>query len=185
MGLICGLELFLPILSPSGTIDTNQFSSFIANEKPNSDIKVALGFCRTKDLKKLKSSNTFHFHAIESNNKVKDFPAGFLDAKKLLIYSGGRSKPINLTGLHSEIKSIELKHKSKIKTKEKSETEYYYKVILQDVFKESENLKSQININKLFNKKDDNNYKLFKKYLPAMTTWDKVISSIDKSTVNT
>ena len=148
------------------------------------DIKVALGFCRLKELKTLKTSKTFYFHAIESNNSVKDFPSGILDATRLLIYSGGRSKPINLTGHFAEIKSIELKHKSKIKGKEKSETEFYYEIILEDNFKESEDLKFALNTKKLFDKSDEKNSKLLQQFLPALTTWDRVIKSIDKTNAN-
>jgi len=168
----------------AGFIDKKQFSLFIENETPTTDIKVALGFCRSKELKKLKTSKTFYFHAIESNNAVKDFPLGILDATRLLIYSGGRSKPINLTGLYAEIKSIELKHKSKIKGKEKSETEFYYEIILEDCFKESDDLKFAINTKKLFDKSDDKNRKLLQKFLPALTTWDRLIKSIDKTNAN-
>lgn len=53
------------------------------------------------------------------------------------------SKPINLTGHYSEIKSIELKHKS-----------------------------------------DDKNSKLLQQFLPALTTWDSVIKSINKTNAN-
>lgn len=168
----------------AGFIDKKQFSLFIENEAPPSDIKVALGFCRSKELKTLKTSKTFYFHAIESNNAVKDFPSGILDATRLLIYSGGRSKPINLTGHYAEIKSIELKHKSKIKGKEKSETEFYYEIILEDCFKESNDLKFAINSKKLFDKSDDKNCKLLQQFLPALTTWDRVIKSIDKTNAN-
>ncbi len=169
----------------SGFIDKKQFSLFVENEKPTTEVKVALAFCRSKELKTLKTSKTFYFHAIESNNVVKDFPSGILDATRLLIYSGGRSKPINLTGHYSEIKSIELKHKSKIKGKEKSETEFYYEIILEDCFKESSELKFTINPKKLFEKSDDKNFKLLQQYLPALTTWDRVNKSIDKSNVKT
>lgn len=169
----------------AGFIDKKQFSLFIENEATTTDIKVALGFCRAKDLNTLKTSKTFYFHAIESDNTVKDFTSGILDATRLLIYSGGRGKPINLTGHCAEIKSIELKHKSKIKGKEKSQTEFYYEIILEDHFKESDDLKFSINPRKLFDKSDDKNSKLFQKFLPALTTWDRVIISIDKSNVNT
>jgi len=168
----------------AGFIDKKQFSLFIENEAPPTDIKVALGFCRSKELKTLKTSKTFCFHAIESNNAVKDFPSGILDATRLLINSGGRSKPINLTGLYAEIKSIELKHKSKIKGKEKSETEFYYEIILEDFFKESDDLKFALNTKKLFDKSDDKNRKLLQKFLPALTTWDRIMKSIDKTNAN-
>lgn len=65
-----------------------------------------------------------------------------------------------MTGLYAEIKSIELKHKSKIKGKEKSETEFYYEIILEDCFNESEDLKFALNTKKLFDKSDDKNRKL-------------------------
>jgi len=164
----------------AGFIDKKQFSLFIENEVPTTDIKVALGFFRSKDIKSLKKNKTFYFHAIESNNIVKDFPSGILEAKRLLIYSGGRSKPINLTGLYSEIKSIELKHKTKIKGKEKSETEFYYEIILEECFKESDELKFAINTKKLFDKSDDKNRKLLQQFLPALTTWEKILKSNDK-----
>ncbi len=160
----------------AGFIDKKQFSMFIENELPTADIKVALGFCRSKDLESIKNSKTFYFHAVESNNIVKDFPSDLFDATKLLIYSGGRSKTLKLTGLYSEIKSIALKHKSKINGKEKSETEFYYEVILSDNFKESDELKFPINPKKLFDKSDDKNSKLMQHFLPALTTWNRVIN---------
>jgi hypothetical protein len=124
-------------------------------------------------------SKTFYFHAIESNNVIKDFPTGILDATKLIIYSGGRSKPLKLTGHSSDIKSIELKHKSMIKGKEKSETAFYYEVELKENFIESDDLKFNLNINKLFDKSDEKNIKLIKQYLPALTTWERIIKSTD------
>lgn len=162
----------------NGFIDKKQFSLFLENEAPTNEIKVALGFCRSKDIASLKSSKTFYFHAIESNNLVKDFPSGILDATKLLIYSGGRSKPINLTGHSAEIKSIELKHKSKIPGKENSKTEFYYEVLLEDCFEESDDLKFTIKPKKLFDKFDDKNHKLLQQFLPALTTWDRITHSM-------
>lgn len=162
----------------AGFIDKKQFSLFIENESPPTDVKVALGFCRAKDIKTLDDSKTFYFHAIEQDNTVKDFPTGILDATRLLIYSGGRGKPIRLTGHSAEIKSIELKHKSKIKGKEKSETEFYYEIVLEDNFKLSEELKSTLNPKKLFNKKDEKNFKLLQQFLPAVTTWENLVKSI-------
>jgi hypothetical protein len=168
----------------AGFIDKRQFSLFIENEAPSTDIKVALGYCRGKDLKSLKKNKMFHFHAIENNNRVKDFPSGILDATKLLIYTGGRSKPLTFTGLYSEIESIELKHKSKIKGKGNSQTEFYYEIILSDTFSESDDLKFELNLKKLFDKSDLNNIKFIQQYLPALTTWNRVIESEDKNTDN-
>ena len=164
----------------SGFIDKNQLSAFIENEKPNSEIKVALGFCRLKDLKDLKTKNTFYFHAIKNNNRVIDFPTGILDAKRLLIYSGEQSDLIKLTGFYSEIKSIELKHKSKINGKANSETEYYYEVILEDNFIEDEDLKVVLNTKKLIEQSDEKNIKMLQQFLPALTTWENVLKSIQK-----
>ena len=167
----------------AGFIDTKQFSSIIEHEAPTTDIKVALGFCRANELKSLTTSKTFYFHAIESNNAVQDFPSGILDAARLLIYSGGRSKPINLTGHYAEIQSIKLKHKSTIKGKENSETEFYYEVTLEDCFKESDDLKFAINTKKLFDNPDDRNSILLQHFLPALTTWERVLKSIDSTVV--
>jgi site-specific DNA-methyltransferase (adenine-specific) len=164
----------------AGFIDKKQFSLFVENEAPTTDIKVALGFCRSKDLKTLKKSKTFYFHAIESDKTVKGFPIGILDATRLLIYSGGRTSSLSLTGHSAEIKSIELKHKLKIKGKEKSETEFYYEVILEDNFEESEDLKFELDIKKLFDKSDDKNRSLLQQFLPALTTWDRLVKSIKK-----
>lgn len=164
----------------AGFIDNRQLSYFVENEKQGSEIKVILGFCRTRDLKLLKSNKVFYFHAIDADNRVKDFPSGFLEANRLIIYSGGRSKPITLAGLHGEIKSIELKHKSDIPGKENSKTEFYYQVVLDEVFSENDNLKFVINTKQLFDKSDEKNNKLLQQFLPALTTWDKILKSIDK-----
>jgi site-specific DNA-methyltransferase (adenine-specific) len=74
----------------SGFIDNTQLSMFLEEEKPYSE-KVALGYCRSKDLKNIKTQNVFHFHAVEADYKVKEFPFGLMDAKKLVIYTGGRN----------------------------------------------------------------------------------------------
>ena len=181
------LEIENPLIAETfrnkiaGFIDRKQFSLFIENEAPSTDIQVVLGFCRTKDLDTLNTSKTFYFHAVTSNNRVKDFPSGILAATRLLIYSRGRTKPINLTGHYAEIKSMELKHKSKIKGKEKSETEFYYEIELEDFFKVAEDLKFSINPKKLFDTSDEKNSNLLHQFLPALTSWDKVMKSIDKT----
>ena len=102
----------------------------------------------------------------------------------MVLINNGRSKPITLTGHYAEIKSIELKHKSKIKGKEKSETEFYYEIILADSFKETAGLKFAINTKKLFDKSDVKNSKLLQQYLPALTTWNNVLKAINKSKTN-
>ncbi|MFN5673508.1 MAG: hypothetical protein ACK46W_00380, partial [Bacteroidota bacterium] len=163
----------------SGFIDKKQFSLFLEDEKPNNEIKVALGFCRPKAVKSLRNYKTFYFHAIKDDKSVKDFPSGIYDAKRLIIYSCENDEPNSLTGHFAEIESIELKHKAKIKGKENSKIEFYYEIKLQDYFEESEDLKFAFNPKKLFDKSDDKNIKLFQQFLPALTTWDKLIKSLD------
>ncbi|WP_298360304.1 site-specific DNA-methyltransferase [Runella sp.] len=162
----------------AGFITKEQFSTFVHQEISDTGIKVALGFCRSDNVKKSKSSTVFYFHAIEGNNKVKEFPIGILEAQKLILYSGGRGRPNQFTGLMADIQSVELKHKSDIKGKENSETEFYYEVTLKDSFEESETLKGVINLSVLFEKIDEKNRKLFQQYLPALATWENVLKSI-------
>ena len=162
----------------AGFIDNNQLSVFIENERQESETKVALGFCRAKDVESIKQNKTFYFHAIESNNRVKDFPVGILEASRLVIYSGGRSHPVYLTGLVAEIKTVELKHKSNIKGKEHSTTEFYYEVVLDEVFADDDNLKHNINLKELFDKADEKNLKLVQQFLPALTTWERILKAL-------
>lgn len=162
----------------AGFIDNSQLNEFLESEKLKTDIKVILGFCRAKDLKKLKSEKVFYFHAVESENNVKDFPVGLFDANRLILYSGGRSKPTVLTGLHGEIKTIDLKHKTLIQGKEDSDTEFYYEIVLDEVFNENDGLKFALDAKLLFDKSDAKNIKLFQQYLPALTTWEKVLNAL-------
>ena len=161
----------------AGFIEKKQLSTFLQNETDDSELKVALGFCRTKEINSLKSRNTFYFHAIEANNIIVDFPTGISESKRLFIYSGGRNKPIQLTGYSAEIESIQLKHKSSIAGKEQSKTEYYYEVILKDNFTFEEGLSFEIEQEKLFNKSDEKNRKLFNKFVPVMVSFDKLLKS--------
>ena len=164
----------------AGFIEKRQLSIILKDEKPNTEVKVALGFCRSTEIKSLQKKNTFYFHAIEGENKVKDFPTGIMDAERLVIYSGGRSKPLVFAGYYGDIKKVELKHKSKIKGKEKSKTEYYYEVELDGNFLEVASLKSGLNSKILFEPSDEKNPKMIKQSLPAITTWDKVIACAKK-----
>jgi site-specific DNA-methyltransferase (adenine-specific) len=158
----------------AGFIETKQLSTFLQNEIDDSELKVALGFCRTKKINSLKSQNTFYFHAIETNNNIVDFPTGISESKRLFIYSGGRNKPITLTGYSAEIESIQLRHKSSITGKEQSKTEYYYEVILKDNFTFEEGLNFEIEQDKLFDKSDEKSRKLFNKSIPVMISFDKL-----------
>ena len=92
------------------------------------------------------------------------FPTGISESKQLFIYSGGRSSPIQLIGYSTEIETIQLKHKSSIAGKELSKTEYYYEVILKDNFAFEEGLVFEIDQEKLFDKSDEKNRKLFNPY---------------------
>lgn len=160
----------------AGFIDKRQLKEFLKVEKSKEPEKIALGFCRAKDFKKLKEENVFYFHAIKSDSKILDFPTGIHSAKKLFIYTGGRSKPINLSGLYGEIKSVNLKHKSKIKGKENSKIEYYYELELEQ-FVEDENFHFTLDFENLFEKSDVKNREMFKQYLPIITTLDKLCKS--------
>ena len=162
----------------AGFIDSQQLNTFYETEDKTQDVKVILGFCRSKDLNKLKKDKVFYFHAIEAEHRVKGFPTVFMEADRLIIYSGGRSNPTVLTGLHGKIKEIDIKHKSEIQGKENSDTEFYYEVELEDVFSENENLKFELTPKLLFDKKDDKNKKLLQQYLPALTTWERVQKAI-------
>jgi site-specific DNA-methyltransferase (adenine-specific) len=161
-----------------GFKDKKQYSLYLKVEEPNPELKVALGFYRSRDLKNIKSKDTFHFHAIESDNRIKDFPNGILDAKKLFIYSGGRSKPNVFTGNYADIETIVMKHKSEIIGKERSPTEYYYEIKLKGHFMENESLRMKLKPKLLFESSDSKNHKMIKQYLPALTTFDKVLAHL-------
>lgn len=164
----------------SGFIDKSQFNEFLYTEIVKQPEKIVLGFCRKIDLKKLKKQNVFYFHAIENESKILDFPTEIHLAKKLFIYSGGRSKPKELCGLYGEIKNIILKHKSKIEGKEHSKTDFYYEVQLHSSFIEDNYYQFVLNTERLFNKTDIKNKELFKQYLPAITTLEELRSNSNK-----
>jgi site-specific DNA-methyltransferase (adenine-specific) len=161
----------------AGFIEKKQLATFLQNEIDDSELKIALGFYRSKEIDSLKSRNTFYFHAIEANNTIVDFPTGISESKRLFIYSGGRNKPIQLTGYSAEIETIQLKHKSSITGKEQSKTEYYYEVVLKDNFTFEEGLAFEIEQDKLFDKSDEKNRKLFNKFVPVMVSFDKLQKS--------
>jgi len=157
----------------SGFISNNQFEKFLETE-PKPIEKVALGFCRKKDISKLEQTDKFYFHAIEQGNFIQDFPTEILDAKKLFLYQGGRGKPLLFTGHSGEIKSIKLKHKSKIEGKENSKTEYYYEVLLKQNFRCNGIKEKKLEPKLLFDKNDKTNKDLLKKYLPTVTTLERI-----------
>ncbi|MCK5822374.1 MAG: site-specific DNA-methyltransferase [Bacteroidales bacterium] len=163
----------------SGFNNQKEFASFLEKE-PKPSKKVALGFCRKKDIPNLTKTNKFYFHAIEQDNFVQDFPTEILDAKIIYLYQGGRGKPLFFIGYYGGIKSIKLKHKSKIKGKENSRTEYYYEIELEKNFELNKYLTSKLDTKILFYKNDKTNKELLNKYLPAITTIDKVELNINK-----
>jgi len=157
----------------SGFNTQKEYVNYLKSE-PKPVEKIALGFCRKKDIPNLINTDKFYFHAIEQNNRVQDFPTEILDTKHLYLYQGGRGKPIFFTGHSGKIKEIKLKHKSKITGKENSKTEYYYEVLLEKEFKYNELQKSEIKTKILFDKNDKINKELLQKYLPTITTLEKI-----------
>jgi site-specific DNA-methyltransferase (adenine-specific) len=150
-----------------------ELSTFLENE-PKPSIKVALGHTRKAELKKLQTSKKFYFHAIETDQRIRDFPIGLVDCKLLYIYSGGRSRPLELAGYSAIINTIEMKHKSEITGKEKSKTEYYWEVTLQSEFKKNEKIKGILKSKILFDKTDKQGPKALKEYLPVITSVDRI-----------
>lgn len=156
----------------AGFIDNSHLTTFLKNEPSVETTKVALGFCKKKEISRIKKGNLFYFHAIENGNRVKDFPVGILEAKKLILYSGGRSQPAFLTGLCADIVSVKLKHKSEIAEKVDSKTEFYYEIKLNAGFIENETLQFKIERKSFFKILDAENVALFKQYLPVLTTYE-------------
>jgi site-specific DNA-methyltransferase (adenine-specific) len=159
----------------SGFNDKKEFNLFL-NSEPEPEINVALGFYRSKALPEIENLNKFYFHAIEKDNTVKDFPTGILGAKMLFIYSGGRNTKQSFTGYYANIKNIQLKHKSKIKGKENSRTEFYYEVELESNFKRNRAINTLLDAEFLLDNSDKKNKALFSEFLPAETTLKKVLT---------
>jgi hypothetical protein len=155
---------------------TTELSTFLDKEHPT-ETQVALGYCRAKDLKKLEKQDEFYFHAIEEDETIRGFPSGINDSKVLMIYSGGRTKPLYFTGYVASIKSIDLLHKSKIKGKENSSTQYYHVLKLDGVFRKDESLKGELKYKVLFEPSDKFNPELIKQYLPAITNMSRVLEN--------
>ena len=70
-----------------------------------------------------------------------------------------------------------LKHKSKIKGKEDSKTEFYYEVELESNFRKNKNLKVELNSKALLEGNGKKNIELFKQFLPASTTLKKILEA--------
>jgi len=155
--------------------NTKQEYSLFLNEEPNPNKKVTIGFLRSKEITSLNTNQKFYFHSVEKNNKTRLFPEGILDSDLLFLYSGGRSKKPKFNGYYAKIKSVKLKHKSKIEGKEKSETEFYYEVVLDGKFIRNSNLKAELDSKILFGNSSNIERQQFEKYLPATTTINKVL----------
>ena len=157
----------------SGFNTQKEYVNYLKSE-PKPIEKITLGFCRKKDIPNLINTDKFYFHAIEQNNRVQDFPTEILDTKRLYLYQGGRGKPVFFTGHSGKIKEIKLKHKSKIIGKENSKTEYYYEVLLEENFNYNNKQKEKLKTKILFDKNDKTNKELLRKYLPTITTLEKI-----------
>jgi site-specific DNA-methyltransferase (adenine-specific) len=157
----------------SGFENKNQLQLYLA-EEPKPKERIALGYIRSKDLNKLKKTKTFYFHSTDKQNNLLEFPYDLYNAKKLAIYSGGRAKAFHLTSYFAEIESIKHKHKSKIKGKENSTTEYYFEVKLKENFSEDISIENNPNIKKWMKEYCDE-YELSKvDYLPILTFSENV-----------
>jgi len=110
---------------------------------------------------------------IKQNNFL-EFPYDLHNAKKLVIYSGGRAKPFHLTSYFGEIESIKHKHKSTIKGKEASTSAYYFEVKLKANFSEDISIENNPNIKKWM-KEYREEYELESvNYLPVLTFAENV-----------
>lgn len=150
-----------------------ELSTFLENE-PAPAMKVALGHIRKAELKNLESNDKFYFHAIESDQRIRDFPIGLTDCKLLYVYFGGRSKPLELAGYSAHIDAIEMKHKSEIPGKSESKTEYYWEVRLKTTFKKNAKIKGVLDKKILFDNTDKQGPKALKSYLPVITSFDRI-----------
>ena len=93
--------------------------------------------------------HAFYFHATDKQGNFLDFPYEIYSSKKIIIYSGGRTKPFYLTNYYAEIESVKIKHKSKIQGKENSKTDYYFEIQLKEHFVGNENINLDISVKKL------------------------------------
>ncbi|MCA6422404.1 MAG: site-specific DNA-methyltransferase [Flavobacterium sp.] len=154
--------------------ETKKQLELYLTEEPKPKELLALGYIRSIDLKKLTQLDTFYFHATDKQNNFIDFPYDLYNAKKLVIYSGGRAKPFYLTSYYGEIESIKHKHKSKIRGKEKSKTTYYFEVKLKDTFTEDISIENNMKIKNWINEYKSE-YELNKvDYLPILTLTENV-----------
>ena len=152
----------------SGFETKKQLELYLA-EEPTPKERVVLGYVRSKDISKLNKQNKFYFHSTDKQNNFIGFPYDLHNAKKIVIYSGGRSKPFYLTSYYGEIESIIQKHKSKIKGKEKSETEYYFEVVLKSNFEQDFTIENKKEIKKWMQEYKNEYEQTQINYLPILT----------------
>lgn len=151
-----------------GFDNKKQFQTYLAVE-PKPKERVVLGYARSKDLAKLIKTKTFYFHSTDKQNNFLEFPYDLHNAKKIVIYSGGRTKAFHLTSYYGEIESIAHKHKSKIVGKENSKTDYYFEITLKNNFKENLTINTNSNVKKWMKEYSENyNFKSVN-YLPVLT----------------
>lgn len=167
----------LQVNIPADTAIVNNTKFEFTMPEPETNPKVVLGFCRGSETIKYKKRSSFYFHVAEMNWLVRDFPDSVLEADLLFLYSGGRSKARKFTGHYAKIKSVQIKHKSRIKGKENSNTEYYGEIKVLGCFKKNKKLKSVIEPNLFFNEANPKEIKFFREHLPASTTLDKILES--------
>jgi site-specific DNA-methyltransferase (adenine-specific) len=160
----------------AGFIDNRQLGKYLIKEAKVEAVKTVLGYCRAKDLKQLIAGNTFYFHAVEGDKKVLDFETGIVDARRLILYSGGRSKRLHFTGYYGVVSSVHLKHKSEIKGKEDSETSFYYEVVLEDGYHFDKDFAFELEV-KRHTEDSVKAANLLRQYLPVLTTWERVIGN--------
>lgn len=157
----------------NGFENKKQLKLYLTNE-PQPKERLALGYIRSKDLKSLSKQQTFFFHSTDKQNNFIDFPYDLYNAKKIVIYSGGRAKPFHLTPYFAEIKSIKHLHKSKIEEKVNSKTEYYFVVELCEPFSQDITIENNKKI-KDWIKDYKEEYELAKvDYLPILTFTENV-----------
>ena len=173
------LEIENPSIAESYKQKINGFETkkqleLYLTEEPQEKEKIALGYIRSVDLAKLKNLDTFYFHSTNKQNNFLNFPYDLYNAKKLIIYTGGRKKPFELTSYFGEIKSIQQKHHSKIKGKENSKTKYYFEVKLQANFSEDISIENNKNIKKWMTAYRDEYELKSVNYLPILTFTENV-----------
>lgn len=143
-------------------------------EEPKEKEKVVLGYVRSKDIAKLIKQKTFYFHSTDKQNNLIGFPYDLHNASKIVIYSGGRTKLFYLTSYYGEIESIQHKHKTEIKGKKNSITEYYFEVKLKDNFQQDFRIESKKEIKKWMNEYKNEYSREQIDYLPFLTLAENI-----------